>query len=38
MEIKKLKIAIIGCGNLGRSIADGFIKSGISASKLTVSG
>jgi pyrroline-5-carboxylate reductase len=37
MEIKNLKIAIIGGGNLGRSVADGFLKSGISASKLTVS-
>jgi len=37
MEIKNLKIAIIGGGNLGRSVADGFLKSGIAASKLTVS-
>lgn len=37
MDIKNLKIAIVGCGNLGRSIVDGFLKSGISASKLTVS-
>ena len=37
MEILKLKIAIVGGGNLGRSVADGFLKSGISASKLTVS-
>ena len=37
MEIKSLKIAIIGGGNLGRSVADGFLKSGIAASKLTVS-
>src|SRR5665648_236855 len=37
MEIQKLKIAIVGGGNLGRSVADGFLKSGISASKLTVS-
>ena len=37
MEIKNLKIAIIGGGNLGRSVADGFLKSGISASKLTIS-
>jgi len=37
MEIKNLKIAIVGGGNLGRSVADGFLKSGISASKLTVS-
>ena len=37
MEIKNLKIAIIGGGNLGRSVADGFLKAGISASKLTVS-
>lgn len=36
MEIKNLKIAIIGGGNLGRSIAEGFLKAGISASKLTV--
>jgi len=37
MEIKNLRIAIVGGGNLGRSVADGFLKSGISASKLTVS-
>lgn len=37
MEIKNLKIAIVGGGNLGRSVAEGFLKSGISASKLTVS-
>jgi pyrroline-5-carboxylate reductase len=37
MEIRNLKIAIIGGGNLGRSVADGFLKSGISASNLTVS-
>ncbi len=37
MEIKKLNIAIVGGGNLGRSVADGFLKSGIPASQLTVS-
>ena len=37
MEIKNLKIAIVGGGNLGRSVADGFLKAGIEASKLTVS-
>lgn len=37
MEIKNLKIAIVGGGNLGRSVADGFLKAGILASKLTVS-
>ncbi len=37
MEIQNLKIAIVGGGNLGRSVADGFLKSGIAASKLTVS-
>ena len=37
MEIKNFKIAIVGGGNLGRSVADGFLKSGIAASKLTVS-
>ena len=37
MEIKNLKITIVGGGNLGRSVADGFLKSGIAASKLTVS-
>ena len=37
MEIKNLRIAIIGGGNLGRSVADGFLKAGITASKLTVS-
>jgi len=37
MEIKNLKIAIVGGGNLGRSVAEGFMKAGISASKMTVS-
>ncbi len=37
MEIHNLKIAIVGGGNLGRSVADGFLKSGIAASKLTIS-
>lgn len=36
MEIKNLQITIIGGGNLGRSIAEGFLKAGISASRLTV--
>jgi pyrroline-5-carboxylate reductase len=37
VEIKNLKISIVGGGNLGRSVADGFLKSGISAQKLTIS-
>ncbi len=37
MDILNIKIAIVGGGNLGRSVADGFLKSGIAASKLTVS-
>ena len=37
MEIKQIKIGIIGGGNLGRSVAEGFLKSGIEASKITVS-
>ena len=37
MEIRNLKIAIVGGGNLGRSVAEGFLKAGISASKITVS-
>ena len=32
-----MKIAIVGGGNLGRSVAEGFLKAGISASKITVS-
>ncbi len=36
MEIKDLKIAIVGGGNLGRSVADGFLKAGIAAPQLTV--
>ena len=37
MEIKDLKITIVGGGNLGRSVAEGFLKAGIAASRLTVS-
>jgi pyrroline-5-carboxylate reductase len=37
MKVENLKLTIIGGGNLGRSVAGGFLKSGISASKLTVS-
>ena len=37
MDILNIKIAIVGGGNLGRSVADGFLKAGIAASKLTVS-
>ena len=36
-EINQLKISIIGGGNLGRSVADGFLKAGISASNITIS-
>ncbi len=36
MEIKNLKIAIIGGGNLGRSVVEGFLKAGIDASKIVV--
>ncbi len=36
MEIDRLKISIIGGGNLGRSVAEGFLKAGIKASKLVV--
>lgn len=36
MEIKSLKIAIIGGGNLGRSVVEGFLKAGIEPSKIIV--
>jgi pyrroline-5-carboxylate reductase len=36
MGIKSLKIAIIGGGNLGRSVVEGFLKAGIEASKIVV--
>jgi pyrroline-5-carboxylate reductase len=36
MEIKSLKIAIIGGGNLGRSVAEGFLKAGIEASRMVI--
>jgi pyrroline-5-carboxylate reductase len=37
MGIDNLKISIIGGGNLGRAVAEGFLKAGIKASKLVVS-
>lgn len=36
MEIKSLKIAIIGGGNLGRSVAEGFLKAGIDGSRIVI--
>ena len=36
MGIENLKISIIGGGNLGRSVAEGFLKAGIKASNLVV--
>lgn len=36
MEINQINIGIIGGGNLGRSVAEGFIKSGISTSRIVV--
>ena len=37
MEIKQINIGIIGGGNLGRSVAEGFLKAGIRASRIVVS-
>ena len=34
--MKDMRITIIGGGNLGRSVADGFLKSGILAQNITV--
>jgi pyrroline-5-carboxylate reductase len=36
MQINEINIGIIGGGNLGRSVAEGFLKSGIEASKIVV--
>ena len=36
MQINQINIGIIGGGNLGRSVAEGFLKSGIDASKIVV--
>jgi len=36
MQINQINISIIGGGNLGRSIAEGFLKSGIEASRIVV--
>jgi len=36
MDIKSMNIAIIGGGNLGRSVAEGFLKAGIDASRIVV--
>ena len=34
MQINQINIAIVGGGNLGRSVAEGFLKAGIDPSKL----
>lgn len=36
MEVKHLKIAIVGGGNLGRSVVEGFLKAGIDAPKIVI--
>ena len=36
MQINQINICIIGGGNLGRSVAEGFLKSGIEASRIVV--
>jgi len=36
MQINEISIGIIGGGNLGRSVAEGFLKAGIQASKIVV--
>ena len=36
MQINQTNICIIGGGNLGRSVAEGFLKSGIEASRIVV--
>ncbi len=37
MQINQINIGIVGGGNLGRSVAEGFLKSGINPSKIVVS-
>jgi len=37
MQINDINISIIGGGNLGRSVAEGFLKAGIEASRIVVS-
>ena len=37
MQIDQINIGIIGGGNLGKSVADGFLKAGIDASRIVVS-
>lgn len=37
MNCKSLKIAIVGGGNLGRAVADGFLKAGLPASNIVIS-
>jgi pyrroline-5-carboxylate reductase len=37
MQINQINIGIIGGGNLGRSVAEGFLKAGIDASRIVVS-
>ena len=34
MQINQINIAIVGGGNRGRSVAEGFLKAGIDPSKL----
>lgn len=36
MQFNKINIGIIGGGNLGRSVAEGFLKAGIESSRLVV--
>jgi len=36
MQINQVNIGIIGGGNLGRSVAEGFLKAGIKSSKIVV--
>ncbi len=37
MQINQINIAIVGGGNLGRSVAEGFLKAGIVPSRIVVS-
>ena len=37
MQINQINIGIVGGGNLGRSVAEGFLKAGIDPSKIVVS-
>lgn len=37
MDINRINIGIIGGGNLGRSVAEGFLKAGIAGSRMVVS-